>query len=107
LSIDNLLVAVYSIYMSATECQEKGTQKRWSKKRFVTQKIKAGVSKSAVVMPGAEFTAQTTTKIAGVVSSALQVSGARRPTHQIMANKFDEWSITALHGRQSELRSLI
>ena len=66
-----------------------------------------GTQKLVVAMPGEKFIVQTMTRITGVVSSALQVSGARRPTRQIMANKFDEWSITAQHGRQSELRSLI
>ena len=75
--------------------------------RFVMQSNMGGRWKLVVAMPGEKFIVQAMTKIAGVVSSALQVSGAHRPTHQIMANKFDEWSITALHTRQSELRPVI
>jgi len=90
--------------MRAIECQEKGTQKKWSKKRFDTQKIMAGASKLAGVMPGAEFTAQTTTKTAVVGNSALQAYGVRRLAHQIMASKFGGLSTTVLPGKTSKLR---
>ena len=42
LSIDNLLVTVYSIYMSATECQGKDTLKKRSRMRFVMQSNMGG-----------------------------------------------------------------
>ena len=73
---------------------------------FVMRSIMDGASKLAVVTPGAEFIAQIMTKTAGVGNSVFQVSGARQLTHQIMANKFDEWSITVLLERQSKLRYL-
>lgn len=49
--------------------------------RFVTRKIVAGALKLEGVMPGAEFTAQTTTKIAVVGNSVLQAYGVRRLAH--------------------------
>ncbi len=42
-----------------------------------------------------------TQKTAGVESSASQVSGAHLPAQQIMANKFDGESITALQEKLS------
>lgn len=42
LSIDNLLMAVYSIYMSTTECQDKDTLKKRLKMRFVMQSNMGG-----------------------------------------------------------------
>jgi len=59
-----------------------------------------------VVMPGGEFTAQIMTKNAGVESSVSLVSGARQLALQIMANKFDEWSTTALQVRLFNSRVL-
>lgn len=60
------------------------------------QKAMDGVWKSAVAMPGPEFTAQIMTKTVDVVNSVLQVYGARRLAHPIMASKYGELSITAL-----------
>lgn len=73
---------------------------------FDMQSIMDGVWKLAVVTPGAEFIAQTMTKTAGVGSSALQVSGVRQVTHQIMAGKFGALSITVLQERRSKSRFL-
>jgi hypothetical protein len=72
--------------------------------RFVTQKIVAGELKLAGVMPGAECTAQTTTKIVVVGSSALRVYGVRRLAHQIMAGRFDGLSTTVLPGKTGKYR---
>jgi hypothetical protein len=44
------------------ECQEKNIQRRQLKKLFVTQKPMVGELKSAVAMPGVEFTAQIMTR---------------------------------------------
>ena len=81
--------------MSVIKCQEKDIQKRRSKKLFATQKIMDGVWKSAVAMPGVEFTAQIMTRTVGVGNSALQVCGARQLTRPIMAGKSGGLSITA------------
>ena len=82
--------------MSVIKCQEKDIQKRRSKKLFATQKLMDGVWKSAVAMPGVEFTAQIMTKTVAVGNSALQAFGVRRLTHPIMAGKSAGLSITAL-----------
>jgi hypothetical protein len=82
--------------MSVIKCQEKDIQKRWSKKLFVMQKIMDGEWKSAVAMPGVEFTAQIMTRTVGVGNSALQVCGVRQLAHPIMAGKSAGLSITAL-----------
>ena len=50
-------------------------------------KIMDGVLTLAATMPGAEFTAQTTTKNVGVENSVLQVYGVRQSAHLIMAGK--------------------
>ena len=92
--------------MRANECLEKGTQKRLSKKHYDMLSSMDGGWKSAAVMPGGKSTVQIMTKIAGVGNSALQVSGVRQLTHQIMANKFGEWLIIVLRVRQSDSRVL-
>jgi hypothetical protein len=61
-----------------------------------------GVWKLAVVMPGADFIAQTTIKIAAAESSAFQVFGVHQQTHRIMACKFDGLSTIALPGKTVE-----
>ena len=66
------------------------------------QKTMVGVWKSAVAMPGAEFTALIMTKTVGVGSSALQVYGVRRLAHPIMAGKFDGLSTTALPAKATK-----
>jgi hypothetical protein len=58
----------------------KGTQNRPWKMLFVTR-IMDGVSKLAVVIPGAGFSAQTMTKIVDVANSVLQVYGVRQLIH--------------------------
>jgi hypothetical protein len=90
--------------MRATECQEKGTPKRLWKMRFISQMVMDGVSKLAVVMPGVEFTVQTTTKIVVVGNSVLQAYGAQQLTLPIMAGRFGGLSTTALPGKLGRLR---
>ena len=60
------------------------------------QKTMGGVWKSAVAMPGAEFTALIMTKTVDVGNSALQVYGVRRLAHPIMAGRSGGLSTTAL-----------
>jgi len=95
-------MVTYSISMSASKCQEKDIQKRRSKKLFVMQKIMDGVWKSAVAMPGAEFTAQIMTKIVGAGNSALQVYGVHRLVRPIMADKSGGLSTTAPPSKTSK-----
>jgi hypothetical protein len=92
--------------MRFTECLEQGTQKSLSKKLFVMQSGMGGGWKSVEVMFGGKFIAQIMTRIAGVGNFALPVSGVRQPAPQIIAGKFDEWSITVLRVRLSSLRVL-
>ena len=82
--------------MSAIECQEKDTPKRQSKTLFVTQNLMVGVWRLAAVMLGVEFTVQIMTRTVDVGNSASPVFGAHQATHQIMADKSAELSITAL-----------
>lgn len=61
-----------------------------------------GVWKLAVVMPGAEFIAQTMIKIVAVESSAFQVFGVHQRTHQITAGKLNGLSTIVLPGKTVE-----
>ena len=63
-----------------------------------------GASKLAVVMPGAEFSVQTMTKIVDVGNSVLQVYGVRQLIRQIMGGRFGGLSITVLPGKAGKLR---
>ena len=92
--------------MSVIKCQEKDIQKRWSKKPFVMQKKMDGVWKLAEAMLGVEFTVQIMTRTVAVGNSALQVCGAHRLTHPIMASKFAGLSITALPATKTRSRSI-
>jgi hypothetical protein len=102
LSIDNLSSTTYALWMQINLCREDGTQKRLWRMQFGTPRNMVGVSKLEALMPGAGFTVPTTTQNVAVENSALPVSGALRPAHQIMANKYDGLSIIAFPGKAIE-----
>ena len=102
LSIDNLSVTTYYLWMRTTICREDGTQKRPWKMQFGTPRIMVGVSKLVAPMPGAGFTAPTTTQNVVAENSALQVFGAHRRTPQITASKYGELSTIVPPGKTIE-----
>jgi len=83
------MIAVYPVFMRASKCHERGTQKKQSKPHFIMPSSVVGELRLAVATPGVEFIAQITTKTAGVENSVSQVSGAHLLAHQITASKFD------------------
>lgn len=95
LSIDNLLTTTYAAWMRIDICREDGTQKKPWKMRFATLRRVVGVSKLVAPMPGAGFTAPTTTQNVVAENSVLQVFGVRLLTPQITASKYGGSSKTA------------
>jgi hypothetical protein len=83
-------------------CQEDGTQKKPWKMRFSTPRNMVGVSKLVALMPGAGFTALTTTQNVAAENSALPVSGVLQQAHQIMASKYGGLSIIVPPGKVIE-----
>jgi len=83
-------------------CQENGIQKRPWKMRFVTLRRMVGVSKLVALMPGAGFTAPTTTQNVVAVNSALPVSGVLQQAHQIMVSRYGGLSTIVPPGKSIE-----
>jgi hypothetical protein len=102
LSIDNLLLTTYALWMRINICQENGIQKRPWKMHFGMPRLMDGVSKLVADMPGAGFTAPTTTMNVVAESSVFQAFGVHQSIRQITASKYGGLSITALPAKTTK-----